>query len=304
VSKRILILLAASLAAIGLVQVGSAADPPFPAAKVGDLFLSVQVVNNTGAIVTQVKPGDTVIFRAYSLDPKTKKFLTGPEKRYFYLEVPGVTPNPKFEYTPTGVGATLLYPWTASWTVPANYPLGTVSFRALVRPKQSAKRGSFLQTPVASSQLTVATSPQSSPADGPPQAASPNTLASAPLGLYVDSVNGTSPAGAAKRPVGCTQTNVYKRGEQFVLRAWGFQFSDGAVLSMDNVTDAHYSIAGVPDTVLNWGTHGATGAKVYFWSNQWQIPTTYPLGSVVVSVTFKTVSGATATFPYAITIIP
>ena len=245
--KRISILLAVSIAAFGIVQVGSAADPPFPATKVGDLFLSVQTVNNTGAIVTQVKPGDTVIFRAYSLDPKTKKFLTGPEKRYFYLEIPGVA-NAKFSYTPTGIGATLLYPWTASWTVPANYPLGTVKFRALVRPKASPKRGSFLQTPVASSQLTIATNPQNSPADGPPQAASPNTLASAPIGLYVDSVNGTAPAGAAKRPVGCTQTNVYKRGEQFVLRTWGFQFSDGAVLSMDNVVDAHYSIAGVPDT--------------------------------------------------------
>ncbi len=301
--KRISILLAVSIAAFGIVQVGSAADPPFPATKVGDLFLSVQTVDNTGAIVTQVKPGDTVIFRAYSLDPKTKKFLTGPEKRYFYLELPGVA-NAKFSYTPTGIGATLLYPWTASWTVPANYPLGTVKFRALVRPKASPKRGSFLQTPVASSQLTIATTPQTTPASGPPQAASPNTLASAPLGLYVDSVNGTAPAGAAKRPVGCTQTNVYKRGEQFVLRTWGFQFSDGAVLSMENVVDAHFSIAGVPNTVLNWGSHGATGAKVFFWSNQWQIPATYPLGAVAVQVVFKTVSGATATFPYAITIIP
>lgn len=302
--KRISILLAVSLAAFGIVQVGSAADPPFPATKVGDLFLSVQTVDNTGAIVTQVKPGDTVIFRAYSLDPKSKKFLTAPEKRYFYLEIPGVTTNPKFSYTPTGIGATLLYPWTASWTVPANYTLGTVKFRALVRPKASPKRGSFLQTPVASSQLTVTNTPQNPPASGPPQAASSNALSTAPIGLYVDSVNGTSPAGAAKRPVGCTQTNVYKRGEQFVLRTWGFEFSDGAVLSMDNVVDAHFSIAGVPDTVLNWGSHGATGAKVFFWSNQWQIPVTYPLGSVVVQVVFKTVSGATATFPYAITIIP
>ena len=67
---------------------------------------------------------------------------------------------------------------------------------------------------------------------------------------------------------------------------------------------AEARIPGIPDTVLNWGSHGATGAKVSFWSNQWQIPATYPLGSIAVLVTFKTVSGATATFPYAITIIP
>jgi hypothetical protein len=41
-----------------------------------------------------------------------------------------------------------------------------------------------------------------------------------------------------------------------------------------------------------------------FWSNQWQIPTTYPLGNVVVKVTFKTLAGASATFDYPITIIP
>ena len=299
-SKRIWILLVVSIAAIGIVSVGSAADPPFPATKVGDLFLSVQTVDSTGALITQVKPGDTVIFRAYSLDPKTKKFLTAPEKRYFYVELPGVS-NARFNYTPTGAGATLLYPWTASWTVPATYPLGTVKFRALVRPKQSPKRGSFSQTPVATSQLTIATNPQNSPGSGSTESAA---LATAPVGLYVDSVNGTGPKGAAPRPVGCTQTNVFHRGEQFVLRAWGFQFSDGAVLDMTNTVDAHFAIAGIPDTVLNWGSHGPTGAKVMFWSNQWQIPTTYPLGNVVVKVSFKTLSGASATFDYPITIIP
>jgi len=300
VSKRILVLLAASLAAIGIVSVGSAADPPFPATKVGDLFLSVQTVDSSGAMITQVKPGDTVIFRAYSLDPKTKKFLTAPEKRYFYVELPGVG-NAKFAYTPSGPGATLLYPWTASWTVPSNYQLGTVKFRALVRPKQSPNRGSFSQTPVASSQLTVTNTPQNSPGTGSTESAA---MATAPIGLYVDSVNGTRPAGAAPRPVGCTQTNVFHRGEQFVLRAWGFQFSDGAVLDMTNTVDAHFSVAGASDTVLNWGSHGPTGAKVMFWSNAWNIPTTYPLGNVVVKVAFKTLSGASATFDYPITIIP
>ena len=299
-SKRILILLVASLAAIGIVSVGSAADPPFPATKVGDLFLSVQTVDSSGALITQVKPGDTVIFRAYSLDPKTQKFMTAPEKRYFYIEIPGVA-NAKFNYTPTGPGATVLYPWTASWTVPSTYPLGTVKFRALVRPKQSPKRGSFSQTPVASSMLTISANPQNTPGTGSTQS---TALATAPIGLYVDSVNGTGPKGAAPRPVGCTQTNVFHRGEQFVLRAWGFQFSDGAVLDLTNTTDAHFSIAGIPDTVLNWGSHGPTGAKVMFWSNAWNIPTTYPLGNVVVKVVFKTLSGATATFDYPITIIP
>ena len=32
--------------------------------------------------------------------------------------------------------------------------------------------------------------------------------------LYVDTVNGTRPVGAKPRPIGCTQTNVFQRGEQ------------------------------------------------------------------------------------------
>jgi hypothetical protein len=60
----------------------------------------------------------------------------------------------------------------------------------------------------------------------------------------------------------------------------------------------------VADTVLNWGSHGATGAKVMFWANAWNIPTSYPLGNVTVKVVFKTVSGASASFDYPITIIP
>jgi hypothetical protein len=42
----------------------------------------------------------------------------------------------------------------------------------------------------------------------------------------------------------------------------GFDLADGAVLSMDNVTNAHFSFPGVPDVTLNWGSHGATGNKV------------------------------------------
>ena len=39
--------------------------------------------------------------------------------------------------------------------------------------------------------------------------------------LYVDTVNGSRPVGAKPRPIGCTQTNVFQRGEQVVFRIWG-----------------------------------------------------------------------------------
>ena len=51
--------------------------------------------------------------------------------------------------------------------------------------------------------------------------------------LYVDTVNGTRPVGAKPRPIGCTQTNVFQRGEQVVFRIWGSEADTGAVLSTE-----------------------------------------------------------------------
>ena len=98
----------------------------------------------------------------------------------------------------------------------------------LVQAK-TKRRGSFVQMPVASSQLTITNTP---PATGttPPAAVSTPTGTS-DLVVYADSVNGTRPAGAAPRPIGCTQTNVFRRGEQFVLRTWGFDLKSGALFS-------------------------------------------------------------------------
>ena len=84
---------------------------------------------------------------------------------------------------------------------------------------------------------------------------------------------------------------MFKRGEQFVLRSWGMELKTGEVLSNDNVKEAHFSIAGQPDIVLNWGAHGAAGAKVFFWTNAWNIPPTFPLGTTTVHVVYTLESG-------------
>ena len=132
--------------------------------------------------------------------------------------------------------------------------------------------------PVATSQLTI-TDDAAEPGRRAARRTPGVRRAARSTGLYVDSVNGTRPAGAAPRPIGCTQTNVFKRGEQFVLRAWGFELLDGAVLSIDNVTEAHFTVPGEPNVILNWGSHGRRG-KVFFWTNFWNIPTDYPLGDI------------------------
>ena len=122
--------------------------------------------------------------------------------------------------------------------------------------------------------------------------------------LYVDTVNGTRPSGAAPRAVGCTQTNVYKRGEQVVVRTWGTDLATNDLLTSDNVKEAHFSIAGQPDTVLNWGAHGAVGNQVFFWANAWIVPQTFPLGETTVHIVFTLDNGKTGTYDHVINIIP
>jgi hypothetical protein len=299
--KRITLALAA-VAALAIVPVAFAdTTVPFPSTNVGDVFVSAQTVTADGAIANFFAPGTSVTFRAYGVDGKTHKVVTNKTYKYFYVKLPS-QPNLKLRYTPRNKVASGRYVWTGTWNVPADYAAGIVSFKVVAVVKAKKRMGSFVQMPVATSQLTITSTPQNPPGSGP----NSNGVAGTKLnfGLYVDSVNGTRPAGAAPRPIGCTQTNVFKRGEQFVLRTWGFDLATGAVLSMDNVTDAHYTVPGVPNVVLNWGSHGATGNKVWFWTNFWNIPKDYPLGDTNILVSFTTTSGKTGAVSYQITIIP
>jgi hypothetical protein len=102
------------------------------------------------------------------------------------------------------------------------------------------------------------------------------------LALYVDSVNGTAPAGTQPRTVGCTQTNVCKRGERVVIRAWGTDLATGDVLTNVNVDTATFSIPGQPVTTMAWSAHGT----VYYWTNFWIVPANFPLGTTTVHIVF------------------
>lgn len=301
--KRFVLALA-TIAALVVVPSAWSEEPPvvpFPAAHTGDVFVSAETLQTDGAISNFFAPGSSVVFRAYAVVGKTRNVVTRKTAKYFFVKIPN-QPNLKLKYTPRGRYAKGRYVWTGTWNVPADYATGIVAFKVVVKTK-SKRLGGFVQIPVASSQLTITKTPQAPPAPGP---TSPLAPAGSKLsfGFYIDSVNGTRPAGTTPRPIGCTQTNVFKRGEQFVLRVWGFDLATGAVLSMDNVTEAHFSIAGIPDIRLNWGAHGATSNRVWFWTNQWQIPKDYPLGDTTVRVVFTTIAGKTATATYQITIIP
>lgn len=313
--KRITLALALllPLALVGGAHAKTAGEL-YPGNTVNGVFTTALTVTNTGQVSAQFAPGDTIVFRAFALNMNSHKLLTrvtakapltlAAKKatlRYFTLRIP-LADDIKFVYGPAPTGLDARYRWTASWVVPALYPTGAVHFQVLAKT-WAGKSGTFSQVPVSSAQLTITMTPQVPYGPGPTTAGSV-TSSNYDVVLYADTVNGPRPLNAPPRPTGCTQTNVYKQGEQVVVRAYGFQLADGAVLSMDNVTDAHFSVPGQPDTVLNWGQHGPTGQKVWFWANAWNMPADYPLGDLNVHITFTTVGGKSGTLDYPITVIP
>jgi hypothetical protein len=302
--KKILILGAALAVVASVTMSASAATPvPFPSDKVVQVFVAAQTVTTDGALSSWFKPGDNVVFRAYAVDPVTKKVVDPKFVKFFYVTIPN-EPNVKLKYGATAPGASTGLPWTGTWTVPASYPAGTVAFKVLIQVKQNTGKqikGQFVQMPVNPSQLNIsATAPAVFTPAVPAGPAGAGSGAALSASLYVDTVAGTGPVGAAKRPVGCSQANVFKRGEQVVVRSWGTDLATTDVLSSDNVNTAHVSIAGVPDVTLNWGAHGT----VYFWSAPWIIPATYPLGETTLHLVFNLEGGGTATYDYTINVIP
>src|SRR6266542_4003431 len=200
--KTILSLSAALAAAAAVTSVATAADPvlPFPAPKVGDIFVAAQTVTPDGAMSSWFAPGSTVVFRAYAVNPQTRKTVSAKEPRYFYVTIPG-QPNVKLRYDVTAPGASTGLPWTGTWTVPQDYAQGTVAFKVLIQIKTKTGkqlRGQFVQMPVATSMLTISSTPPPIFSPGAPAgAAGSNDGQPLDLALYVDSVNGTAPAGTA-----------------------------------------------------------------------------------------------------------
>lgn len=122
--------------------------------------------------------------------------------------------------------------------------------------------------------------------------------------LYVDTVNGSRPALAKPRPIGCTQTNNFVRGEQMVFRVWGTDAATGNALTTENIDYAYVKFPGMDNQKLNWGAHGATTNRVWFWTAPIALPADYPLGDGVAHIVMKTDDGKFATYDYAFTIVP
>lgn len=286
---------------IALLAVPSAlGDDPFPGPRGGKVFVTAQTVNLSRAVTNFYAPGRVVVFRALAMNMKTHKYLKVENVRYFYVKIPN-QPNVKLRFQPKRKAASGKFVWIGRWRVPTTYPLGVVQMKVLVATKAGAS-GSFTQMPIPSSQLTITDSPP--PVFGPgPTMPPPPPSGAGDVPLYVDTVNGSRPKNGPPRGVGCTQTNVFKQGEQIVVRAFGYDMAENAaVLTPENTTDAHFTVPGQPNVSLAWGGHGTP--KVWYWTSFWNIPVDYPLGDIVLKVSYKTVEGKTGVHPYVVTIVP
>ena len=58
------------------------------------VFVAAQTVTAERAMITQVAPGSTVVFRAYAVDGKTRKVIAAKDVKYFYVKIPN-QPNVK-----------------------------------------------------------------------------------------------------------------------------------------------------------------------------------------------------------------
>lgn len=107
--------------------------------------------------------------------------------------------------------------------------------------------------------------------------------------MYVDTVQGA--AGIPKPQIGCSQTNLFLRGQQVVFRMWGVNVKlKGVALTPKNVKSVVVTIPGISTPLrMTYGSHGkAPNPVVSFWTAAWKVDAAYPMGVVDFAVVVKT----------------
>lgn len=155
--RRLFMFLAVGATAVGVTAVGGAQTPtevPFPSPTVVQYFVAAQTFNSAGQVVNFFPRGSTVTFKAFAAETKTGEYVTADDVRYFNVMIPGQKAI-KLAFDEGDVKKPLAsWPWTATWTIPADFKLGIVPVKVNLKSK-TREYGSFVQIPVLTSQLTV-----------------------------------------------------------------------------------------------------------------------------------------------------
>jgi hypothetical protein len=94
-----------------------------------------------------------VVFRMWAVDSATGEAITALDVKYAYVKIPG-QPNLKLNWGAHGATGNKVNFWSAAWAIPADYPMGVVPFRIVL--KTADKRFAIYQQPaVDGAQLTV-----------------------------------------------------------------------------------------------------------------------------------------------------
>ena len=140
--------------------------------------------------------------------------------------------------------------------------------------------------------------PPPSPGAIPPPAPKPPQVETVPIFFYVDIV--TAGPGESKYNVdaslSCVRSGVFKRGMHIVWRMKLVDTATGKVLQDADVDTATIKIPQADDVKLRFGRHGATDNSPWFWTAGWDVPPTYPLGTLDYSINITTKTGKTGTF--------
>ena len=155
--RRTFLILSVAMPAVVVTAVGGAQTPtekPFPSPTVVQYFVSARTLDSTGALTNFFKQGSTITFQGFAVETKTGNIASPDSLKYFNVMVPGQKAIKLAYKAPAAKKPPVPWRWTATWTVPADFPLGLVPVKVNMKSKTNGY-GSFVQIPVATSQLTV-----------------------------------------------------------------------------------------------------------------------------------------------------
>ena len=161
--KTLKLALGAALAAGAVAApVGAETAPgPYPAPNVDIPMYADTVSSSRGEVrnprvCTQTnyfQRKSRVVFRMWAVDSKTTEAITPLEVKYVYIKIPG-QPNLAMNFGAHGTAPNRVNFWSAAWAIPADYPLGAVPFRIVVKT-EDGRFGIYRQPVIDGARLTV-----------------------------------------------------------------------------------------------------------------------------------------------------